>query len=459
MNTLMTLAALRTAKPPNLWAFGVASAVGLTAIALVVLFLVRRYFQNARNAHKVEEPQAPRTQNPSAFMAASMQGVIQKLRDQEKELERLHHIEKERAAHTERLSEEVTRNMPAGLLVVNATGIISSANPAAEQALGIRGLGFRRYSEALGEASELTRLVTKCLAEGRIFRREQVEHSTPSGERRHLGVTISPIRRGTESISGAICLLTDLTELAALQQRMQLKENLAALGELSAGIAHEFKNALATISGYAQMIRAEELGAEASDYADHILEQTRNITHVVTEFLKYARPLEIANEPVPLDAVVQRVVSDVTEAIPAVRLRFEGVFGSVPGDEGLLRQALLNLVRNAAEACAGTADGGQVLLKGELVRAEDGGSQRIVILDNGPGIEGTALGKLFRPFYTTKADGTGLGLAVVQKIIVQHGGHVEARNRPEGGAAFIVTLPLCGGVPEAVELKKTSMET
>src|SRR5712664_2092677 len=459
MNTLMILAALRTAKPPNLWAFGVASAVGLTAIALVVLFLVRRYFQNARNAHKVEEPQAPRTQNPSAFMAASMQGVIQKLRDQEKELERLHHIEKERAAHTERLSEEVTRNMPAGLLVVNATGIISSANPAAEQALGIRGLGFRRFSEALGEASELTRLVTECLAEGRIFRREQVEHSTPSGERRHLGVTISPIRKGSEKINGALCLLSDLTELAALQQQMQLKENLAALGELSAGIAHEFKNALATISGYAQMIRAEELGGEACDYADRILEQTRSITHVVTEFLKYARPLDIASEPVLLETVVDRVISDVTDARPNVQDRSEGFFGIVPGDEGLLRQALLNLVRNAAEACADTAGGGQVLLKGELVRAEDGGLQRIVILDNGPGIEEASLSKLFRPFYTTKADGTGLGLAVVQKIIVQHGGKVEARNRAEGGAAFIVTLPLCGGVPEAVELKKTSMET
>jgi PAS domain S-box-containing protein len=460
MNTLNTLATLQAGKSPNLWAFGVASAVGLSAIALAVLYLVRRYFRNVRSAHKVEEPpQAPLSQNPSAFMAASMQGVIQKLRDQERELERLHRIEKERAAHTERLSEEVTRNMPAGLLVVNATGIISSANPAAEQALGIHGLGFRRYSEALGESSELTRLVTECLAEGRIFRREQVEHSTPSGERRHLGVTISPIRKGNEKINGALCLLSDLTELAALQQQMQLKENLAALGELSAGIAHEFKNALATISGYAQMIRAEELGGEASDYADHILEQTRNITHVVTEFLKYARPLDIASEPVSLEAVVERVVSDVTEARPDVRLGYEGVFGSVPGDEGLLRQALLNLARNAAEACAGADGGGQVLLKGELVRAEDGGSQRIVILDNGPGIEEAALGKLFRPFYTTKADGTGLGLAVVQKIIVQHGGHVEARNRPEGGAAFTVTLSLCAGAPEAVELKEKSIET
>jgi PAS domain S-box-containing protein len=459
MNTLISLATLQAAKPPNLWVFGVASAVGLFAIAFVVLFLVRRYFRNVRNAHKVEEPQAPRTQNPSAFMAASMQGVIQKLRDQERELERLHHIEKERAAHTERLSEEVTRNMPAGLLVVNATGIISSANPAAEQALGIRGLGFRRFSEALGEASELTRLITECLTEGRIFRREEVEHTSPSGERHHLGVTISPIRKGSEKISGALCLLSDLTELAALQQQMQLKENLAALGELSAGIAHEFKNALATISGYAQMIRAEELGGEASDYADRILQQTRNITHVVTEFLKYARPLDIANEPVPLEAVVERVVSEVAEAKPNVGLRSEGAFGSVPGDEGLLRQALLNLVRNAAEACADLAGGGQVLLKGHLVRVEDGGLQRIVIVDNGPGIEEASLGKLFRPFYTTKADGTGLGLAVVQKIVVQHGGQVEARNRPEGGAAFTITLPLCGGIPEAVELKKKSIET
>src|SRR5882762_4759582 len=458
MNPLTIFAMLQASKPPNLSVFGVGAAAGVFLVGLIVLFLARRYF-HARNARKEEPSQAPRTQNPSAFMAASMQGVIQKLRDQEKELERLHRIEKERAAHTERLSEEVTRNMPAGLLVVNATGIISSANPAAEQVLGIRGLGFRRYSEALGETSTLTRLVAECLSDGTIFRREEVEHATPSGERRHLGVTISPIRKGQEKINGAICLLSDLTELAALQQQMQLKENLAALGELSAGIAHEFKNALATISGYAQMIRAEELGGEASDYADHILEQTRNITHVITEFLKYARPLEISTEPVPLQAVVERVIAEIAEAKPAVQVRSDGVFGDVPGDEGLLRQALLNLVRNAAEACTPAKTGGQVLLTGELIRAEDGGSQRIRVLDNGPGIESDALSKLFRPFYTTKADGTGLGLAVVQKIIVQHGGKVEARNRPEGGAVFIVTLPLCGGVPEAVELKKTSMET
>ncbi|HEV1993592.1 MAG TPA: ATP-binding protein, partial [Candidatus Acidoferrum sp.] len=347
--------------------------------------------------------------------------------------------------------------MPAGLLVVNATGIISSSNPAAEQVLGIRGLAFRRYSEALGASPDLTKLIAECLSTGKIFRREEVEHLPPAGDTRHLGVTISPIRRDEGKISGAICLLTDLTELAVLQQRMQLKENLAALGELSAGIAHEFKNALATISGYAQMIRSESSEAEALDYAERILEQTRNITHVVTEFLKYARPLEIPDERVALQTMAERVVEEVGEALPQVKIRWEGTFGDAGGDEGLLRQALLNLARNAAEACALTVGGGQVTVRGEIVHGEEAGFQRISVTDNGPGIPANVLPKLFRPFFTTKAKGTGLGLAVVQKIIVQHGGQVEVRNRPEGGAEFIVTLPMPRSVPEAVESRQTSI--
>src|SRR5467141_3621669 len=455
MNPFTIFAMLQASKPANLSALGIGAAVGVFLVGLLVLFLARRYFR-ARDARKEEPSQTPRTENPSAFMAASMQGVIQKLRDQEKELERLHKIEKERAEQTERLSEEVTRNMPAGLLVVNATGIISTSNPAAEQVLGIRGLGFRRYSEALGTSSKLTALVAECLSTGTIFRREEVEHVPPAGDTRHLGVTISPIRRGSEKISGAICLLTDLTELAALQQRVQLKENLAALGELSAGIAHEFKNALATISGYAQLI-PEASEKDASEYAGRILRQTRDITHVVAEFLKYARPLEIPDDVVTLQTVVERVVAEVGEALPQVKIRFEGAFGEVEGDEGLLRQALLNLARNAAEACASAEHGGKVLVRGEVARGDEAGSQQITVFDNGPGIGTTAMPKLFRPFFTTKANGTGLGLAVVQKIIVQHGGQVQARNRPEGGAAFIVTLPLPRRVLEAVESRKDSI--
>src|SRR3984893_5438705 len=250
----MIFAAWQSDGTQNAWTVAIVAAVLLFGIVGIILYLIRRFFQDEREERERSLAAAPRTENPTAFMAASMHGVIQKLRDQEKELERLHRIEKERAEQTERLSEEVTRNMPAGLVVVNATGIISSANPAAEQALGIRGLSYRRYSEALGESSELTKLVGDCLASGTIFRREQVNHLAPAGKARRLGVTISPIRRRDDKVRGAICLLSDLTELAALQQQVELKKHLAALGELSAGIAHEFKNALATISGYAQMI-------------------------------------------------------------------------------------------------------------------------------------------------------------------------------------------------------------
>jgi len=453
------LAALQAGNNTQpLWMIAAGLGVVFLVIAGLVVFLVRKSFRKRREGHREEfATSAPRTANPSAFMTASMQGVIQQLREQEKELERLHRIEKERAEQTERLSEEVTRNMPAGLVVVNAMGIISSSNPAAEQVLGIRGLAFRRYSEALGTSSDLTKLIAECVSTGKIFRREEVEHLPPAGDTRHLGVTISPIRRGEGKISGAICLLTDLTELAALQQRIQLKENLAALGELSAGIAHEFKNALATISGYAQMIEPETSPAEVLDYAGRILEQTRNITHVVAEFLKYARPLEIPDEGVALQTMVERVVSEVGEALPQVRIRWEGTFGDAQGDEGLLRQALLNLARNAAEACAITEGGGQVVIRGDTVRGEEAEFQRISVIDNGPGIPANVFPKLFRPFFTTKAKGTGLGLAVVQKIIVQHGGQVEVRNRPEGGAEFIVTLPVPRGVPEAVESKQASI--
>lgn len=439
----------------RVWEIAIGAALGIVVVVGAIVFLLRKFFQSTREEQKAPLAEdAPRVENASAFVTASMQGVIKQLREQEKELERLRKIDRERAEDTARLSEEVTRNMPAGLVVVNATGIISSANPAAEQVLGTRGLGFRRYSEVLGEKSELTRLVAACLLNGSIFRREQVTHEASNGDTRLLGVTISPIRRGAENINGAICLLTDLTELAALQEQIQLKENLAALGELSAGIAHEFKNALATISGYAQMIRAETVTGEVAESAQHILEQTKSITHVVTEFLKYARPLEISNEPVALQTLIERVVAEISEAMPQVKIRFEGPLASVPGDEGLLRQALLNLARNAAEACADAPAGGKVVIRGEYVRHKDLGTQRVTIFDNGAGIAAANLSKLFRPFFTTKAKGTGLGLAVVQKIIVQHGGRVEARNRPEGGAVFIVTLPACAGALEALELKK-----
>jgi signal transduction histidine kinase len=463
MNTLLMLAS-PPARPAGSLPFNLGYAAALLVLLLfgvVALFYAVRKLLHDGSGVQAGDWASPKpdTENASAFMAASMQGVIEKLRAQEKELARLHSLAQERAQESERLTEEVTRNMPTGLLLVNATGAISSTNPAAEEALGIRNLRYRSYQEILGGDSDLTKMLTACLRDARTIQRGEVEHLTAEGEVRRLGVTISPIYRGVRNVarvnadpslapapdlkvSGALCLMSDLTELTALQKQMRWKENLAALGEMSAGIAHEFKNSLATISGYAQMIRSETKPGETQESADRILDQTRALTHVVTEFLRFAKPLEICYETVPMQALVQKVAEEIHETMPECALQFEGAFQDIPGDEALLRQALLNLARNGAQAAKESTNSPRVTISGTI---EDLGGrkwQRICVADNGPGIPPTDLPKIFLPFYTTKSEGTGLGLAVVQKVALQHAGSIEARNRPDGGAEFLLWLPL-----------------
>src|ERR1700674_2464419 len=417
------------------------TGLGFAAVMMILLlfgviglvFLLRKFMRGESKSSSGDwAAPNPDPENASAFMAASMQGVIEKLRAQEKELARLHVIAQERAQESERLTEEVTRNMPTGLLLVNATGAISSTNPAAEEALGIRTLRYRSYKEILGAESELTQMLTACIRDGKTFQRGEIEHLTSEGAVRNLGVTISPIYRAARAsgksgvadnlanardphaqdmkISGALCLMSDLTELTALQKQIRWKENLAALGEMSAGIAHEFKNSLATISGYAQMIRSETTPGDVRESSERILEQTRALTHVVTEFLRFAKPLEICYETVPMQMLVQKVAEELHETIPEGALQFEGTFQDLPGDEALLRQALLTLARNGAQEAKESTNSPRVTILGTI---EDLGGrkwQRICVADNGPGIPEQDLSKIFLPFYTTNSEGTPLGL-------------------------------------------------
>jgi signal transduction histidine kinase len=438
---------------------GIVMMVLLLAALIALVVVVRKYLRGDTSAadNDWHSPKAD-AENASAFMAASMQGVIEKLRSQEKELARLHVLAQERAQESERMTEEVTRNMPTGLLLVSATGAISSSNPAAEEALGLRPMRYRSYKEILGEDSGLSQMLTACLHDGKTFQRGEVEHLTSEGEVRRLGVTISPIYRHARmtvrrhvsdpprtpemKVSGALCLMSDLTELTALQKQIRWKENLAALGEMSAGIAHEFKNSLATISGYAQMIRSESKPGETRESAEKILGQTRALTHVVTEFLKFAKPLEICYETVAMAPLVEKLAEELQESLPLCKFAHEGTFLELPGDEALLRQALLNLARNGAESASGSGPAPKVTISGTMEELGGKKWQRICVADNGPGIPDHELQKIFLPFYTTKSEGTGLGLAVVQKVALQHGGSIEARNRPGGGAEFLLWLPL-----------------
>lgn len=462
MKVIAAAAPHAAVSPSGIAIAGVALFVFLVVVVALVI-VARKYLRAKPEAAANDDWSGPQAmaENASAFMTASMQGVIEKLRAQEKELARLHVAAQERAQESERLTEEVTRNMPTGLLLVNATGAISSTNPAAEHALGARGLRYRSYREVLGAESDLAQMLEQCLRQGKTFQRAEVEHLTADGESRRLGVTISPIYRsgrgGRKVVraraedpeiapeskpSGALCLLSDLTELVALQNQIRWKENLANLGEMSAGIAHEFKNALATVSGYAQMIRGEAPAGDVRESAERILDQTRALTHVVTEFLRFAKPLEISYETVPMQAMVERVATEQREAMPESAVTTEGAFNDVPGDEALLRQALINLVRNGLEAARDSGAAPRVVIAGTIEGLGGRNWQRIRVADNGPGIPEGDLPKIFLPFYTTKSEGTGLGLAVVQKIALQHGGSIEARNQASGGAEFLLWLPL-----------------
>jgi signal transduction histidine kinase len=450
--------------------FGTSSAVLLLLIFFVLflagmfLLAVRRMVRPRQQAQRnADDSAAPPSENEPAFAAASMQAVIQRLKEQERELERLHRQEKERAQQTERLTAAVTSNMPTGLLLVNAAGLITLANPAAERVLGLGALAYRRFSDILGADSALASLLADCLHNATTYQRGEVAHTTSSGELLTLGVSVSPIPAESAPSpgakpSGAICLLTDLTELTELQRQMRLRENLALLGELSAGIAHEFKNALATISGYAQMLREESLTPEQADAVKRILGETSSLAHIVGEFLGFARPIEIAFQQVSTGALVERVLTEARQSHADVAFTQEGIFEDLAGDEMLLRQALSNLLRNAAEAARSTVAAkqakAQVWLRGEIETRGRTRTQKITILDNGPGIAPADQPKLFLPFYTTKQGGTGLGLAVVQKIAVHHGGQVAARNRSGGGAEFILALPI--RQPQTVEAVDSS---
>jgi signal transduction histidine kinase len=191
------------------------------------------------------------------------------------------------------------------------------------------------------------------------------------------------------------------------------------------------------------MIRNEAKPGDMRDSSERILDQTRALTHVVTEFLRFAKPLEICYETVPMQTVVDKVAEELRETVPGCEVESDGSFHELPGDEALIRQALVNLVRNGVQAAiaAGRAKP-KVTILGSLEDLAGRKWQRICVADNGSGIPENDLPKIFLPFYTTKSEGTGLGLAVVQKVALQHGGSIEARNREGGGAEFLLWLPL-----------------
>jgi len=186
----------------------------------------------------------------------------------------------------------------------------------------------------------------------------------------------------------------------------------------------------------------EKLSPEYRPYVQGIRDETEALRQVVTNFLNFAKPTELTLATVALQGLAERAADEVrAEAVSrGGEVSVSGQFGSVQGDEVLLRQAFSNLCRNALEACVEAGVPPRIALEGTIDPAQR--SQQIVVRDNGPGVDANVTARMFRPFFTTKAKGTGLGLALVQKIIVTHNGRVAVSNSETGGARMAVTLPL-----------------
>ena len=449
--TLVALApATRAERAPVLYTvFVLTLVVSIPSILLLPRWLLRPYRQLVDEAERapVEASSRARGRDESEFVLETFQEVVAQLRAKQSELERLSARDAERAAAAEQFSERVVASLPSGLVAFDSAGRVTVLNAPARSILGLDGReGGRDFRALLARAPGLAEMVGRCLETGELHRREEVSAAGEGGRARRLGVTVAPIdpKPGGRA-HGVLCMLTDITEVAELREALARRRNLESLGEMSAGLAHEFKNALATLHGYAQLLQnaalAEEVRASAGAA---LLQEVRGLSEMVTSFLNFARPRTPDPGDVSLRALLDACAADLRAlfAERRVELAVGGEFPEVRADERMLRQALVNLLRNAAEAIP---DGGarrRVAVRGSVERDDAGRAwARVEVEDTGTGIAEEDLQRVFIPFFTTKTKGHGVGLALAHRVATDHGGTLSASNSPAGGALFTLRLP------------------
>ncbi len=359
------------------------------------------------------------------------------------ELKRTNEDLQEKVAELEELSENrmsILQALPSGVVVLDAAGFVSCVNPAAERIIG------RRAAEILGRAAEAVvgptgdrLLVVECLGDRNrgVVEREIV---ALDGSRRHISFTVATLPDG-----GELQVLNDLTVVTRLREQIGRLDTLAALGEMAAGVAHEIRNPLNGIDGFAGLLE-RTLDRSNSDpetlerYARKIRRGVREVNDIVTNLLTFAAPESIMSAPVAVSELIAEIVEELTKFNSGASARTSLEDGlprgfTVPGDGVKLKIVVTNLVRNAIEA-AGPE--GRVAVG--LERSADGKRLLVVVDDDGGGLPEEVRSRLFRPFTTTKASGTGLGLAIANKFTALHGGEITFKDIP-GGTRFTVSLP------------------
>ncbi|MGE5552860.1 MAG: ATP-binding protein [Betaproteobacteria bacterium] len=327
------------------------------------------------------------------------------------------------------------------LLVVDPQGLVEEANQAAANLFGPAEGLVGQPVELATRQDVLKPLVAQAMAGKSPLTGRELALSGPEGVPIPCAVSVSPLLDPvTGECSGAVVTLADLSPIRAMERQVERAERLSALGQLTAGLAHELRNGLNKIAGYATML-ADELSP--SDPHRRlplgILEDAANLENMLRRFLAFAREEKLSRSPVALPALLEKVLLALEPEFRTRHVRLvRQVDSSVPpvqGDAAQLAQAMTNVLLNAVEAMG---YGGTLTVS--LRRVPDGLELRVT--DTGPGIPPDQQELVFNPFFTTKPEGTGLGLSITHRIITRHGGTVRLHSKPGRGTTVGLVLPL-----------------
>ena len=335
----------------------------------------------------------------------------------------------------EAFNQIILSNINSGLMIVNQQGRIRSFNTGAVQITGYALEDI--YNKPVWEMFPEIQAFSE--GEFNLIARAEAPITDKSGKARVLGYATKPLFTGTQELLGLLITFQDLTQVKEMELQLKRSDRLAAIGRLSASIAHEIRNPLAAISGSVQLL-AEDPGVdeEGKRLMRIVVKEADRLSGLLTNFLVYARPkapdLQDVNISRLLDEILRMAKGDNRFETLEISCNYPPeIVRSVDRDQ--IKQAIWDLLINASEALAGR---GNIWIG---LNSEDGS---LLIEDNGPGIAVEIQDRIFEPFFTTKPTGTGMGLATVFSIIDAHQGSIEILNGAQGGACFRISLPNAG---------------
>ena len=337
----------------------------------------------------------------------------------------------------EEIQKHLANSLKSGLITVDVNGSVLYYNIAAQQILGK--LVLNSYGKSIEEVLPGTeKLLATCYEEFGADKRKEIEIETEGGKA-ILGISCFQIRDNQGGVLGHGLIFQDITEIKAQEERLKLIDRLAALGEMAAGLAHEIRNPLASISGAAEFLNQSGLVMPEGQRLLSIIEkEAARLSDLTSSFLLYGRPERKLPQRIRLKAEISAALILLRQR---KKLKQADVEIDIPeeleiqADGDMLRQVMINILLNAFQALP--PKGGKITISAW----KEGKDVCIEIRDNGSGITKESLKKIFNPFFTTKAEGTGLGLSIVHRIVTEFGGKINVDSTPEKGTSFLITLP------------------